>query len=64
MLNVFEQHPAAHPIWIRLLQLFHAPPNTLCQVVGFKLNSFKVRTARRRRRRRRRPARRRRGACR
>ena len=42
MLNVFEQHPSAHGVWLRLLELFHAPANTLCQVIGFKLQSFKV----------------------
>ena len=42
MLNVFERHLEAHNVWLRLLARFNAPANTLCQIVGARLQHFQV----------------------
>jgi len=45
ILNVCERYPDAHPLWVRLLELYHAPANTLCQILGRKFQTTKVRPA-------------------
>ena len=42
VLNVCERYPDAHPLWLRLLELYHAPANTLCQILGRKFQTTKV----------------------